>query len=233
MVYVRLTVDNLNIQGVDTVIRTKRRSISLSISLDGHVTARVPLHMPLELVERLIQQKSHWITHQKSRMLARPKSKPKQFEEHEQFLFLGQSYPLKISSDISHAVVLEHGFLKVADVVKNRRDQVLVWYQIQAKNHITSRVDDLAKNFGIAYKSIKIRDARTRWGSCVTGGLLNFTWRLIMAPAAVVDYVIIHELAHVRHMNHSARFWREVGQMMPDYMDHERWLKENGRLLII
>jgi predicted metal-dependent hydrolase len=79
---------------------------------------------------------------------------------------------------------------------------------------------------------VRISSARTRWGSCSSRGSLSFTWRLVMAPVEVVDYVIVHELAHLRVHNHSPEFWKEVARLMPDYAQRKQWLKDNGRLLI-
>ena len=101
----------------------------------------------------------------------------------------------------------------------------------KAFDYINQKGGELAQRFGLIYKSLKINNARTRWGSCGHKGNINFTWRLIMAPVEVVDYVIVHELAHLKEMNHSARFWYEVGRMMPDYKKHEHWLKLNGHVL--
>ena len=80
---------------------------------------------------------------------------------------------------------------------------------------------------------MKITDARTRWGSCSTRGSLNFSWRLVMAPPAVIDYVILHELAHLKIHNHSSNFWSRVAQLVPDYREHKKWLEQNGHLLAI
>ncbi len=80
----------------------------------------------------------------------------------------------------------------------------------------------------VTYGRITVRDQKTRWGSCSAKGNLNFNWRLVLAPEAVLDYVVIHELAHRREMNHSPRFWELVETVMPDYKIHRRWRKENG-----
>ena len=85
---------------------------------------------------------------------------------------------------------------------------------------------------GVDYGRITVRDQRTRWGSCSAKGNLNFNWRLILAPGEVLDYVVVHELAHRREMNHSKRFWSLVEMVLPDYERRRRWLKENGEALM-
>jgi predicted metal-dependent hydrolase len=98
----------------------------------------------------------------------------------------------------------------------------------EAKEYIVHRVWELASEYGIEYNRIRITSARTRWGSCSSKKNLNFSYRLMLVPQDVIDYVIIHELAHLKHMNHSKKFWSHVESMMGDYKIRERWLKENG-----
>jgi len=104
-------------------------------------------------------------------------------------------------------------------------------FKARALEHITKRVEYYAQLSDLKYRSIRINNATTRWGSCGHKDTLNFTWRLMMAPARVVDYVIIHELMHLKQKNHSHKFWAEVAKMVPDYKQDERWLKQNSHLL--
>ncbi len=103
-------------------------------------------------------------------------------------------------------------------------------YKKKAKNYIPNRVIELADIFWFKFNIIKITSAKTRWGSCTSKKNLNFSYRLILCPKEVIDYVICHELSHLKHMNHSRNFWNEVSNMMPDYKEHDRWLKKNGLL---
>lgn len=100
-----------------------------------------------------------------------------------------------------------------------------------ARELLSQRVCSFARAFGLTYRKIRISSARTRWGACSTSGTLSFNWRLVMAPPQVVDYVVVHELAHLRQPNHSPAFWDEVAKMMPDYAHHRAWLKKNGSRL--
>lgn len=103
------------------------------------------------------------------------------------------------------------------------------WYRAQARWHLTGRIDHFARQHGFVYNSLRINGARTRWGSCnAQRGSLNFTWRLVMAPPEIVDYVVVHELCHLKHPNHSPDFWAEVEGILPDYKQRRKWLKENG-----
>lgn len=102
----------------------------------------------------------------------------------------------------------------------------------QAKTVLAQRVEYFARQIGVTYGKITVRDQKTRWGSCSQAGNLNFNFRLILAPQEVLDYVVVHELCHRRQMNHSAQFWNEVAQVLPDYRARKAWLAENGWRLI-
>jgi predicted metal-dependent hydrolase len=106
------------------------------------------------------------------------------------------------------------------------------WFREEARRVLTTRARALAADLGVSYKRLTIRDGRSRWGSCSSAGGLNFSWRLILAPPAVLDYVVVHELAHLRELNHSPRFWAIVAAHCPDYRLQQRWLKEHSAALM-
>ncbi len=107
------------------------------------------------------------------------------------------------------------------------------WYKKQARAVLTERAGYFARKHGFEIGKIRITSARTRWGSCSTKKTLSFTWRLVMAPPEVVDYVVVHELCHLRELNHSRAFWAQVEAILPDYKGKRKWLKENGNLLVL
>lgn len=104
-------------------------------------------------------------------------------------------------------------------------------YRKEARRRITERAAYFAEKMGVNYGRIAIKAAKTRWGSCSARGNLNFHWKLILMPPAILDYVVVHELAHRIEMNHSPRFWTQVERILPDYRERRRWLKENGGLI--
>lgn len=106
------------------------------------------------------------------------------------------------------------------------------WYRERARAVLTARAETFAAELGVAYTRLTIRDTRSRWGSCSSAGGLNFSWRLILAPPAVLDYVVIHELAHLRELNHSPRFWAIVAAHDPAYRLQQAWLKRHGAALM-
>ena len=114
-----------------------------------------------------------------------------------------------------------------ADLSESKRNV----YIRKAKETITKRVSYFARLMGVSYRNITIREQKTRWGSCSSSGNLSFSWRLMLAPFSVLDYVVVHELCHRVHMNHSKEFWHLVEHYIPDYKIKRKWLKENGKHL--
>lgn len=150
------------------------------------------------------------------------------------FYFLGKTYPL-IIKPLSHPPL---SFDEVSFVISKThqakaKDLFTSWYKKQAGKIIKERTDYYVKKYNLKYKSLKITNARTRWGSCNHGGGLNFSLKLVMAPLSVVDYVVVHELAHTLHHNHSKNFWTEVSKYCPNYEEERKWLKQNGHNIVL
>ncbi len=121
--------------------------------------------------------------------------------------------------------------LQVADVTVDLRPAIQHHLRQLAAQELPPRVRELAIGQGVEVARISIRNQKSRWGSCSRRGTISLNWRLIQTPAFVRDYIILHELAHRRHMNHSDKFWQEVERMCPDYLVAERWLKQNAKLM--
>ncbi len=218
---------------IDKLVRSRRKTIGLHITNDARLIVRAPYFASEDLIHQLIRRKEAWI---KSKLelfkVRQSKIKPRKFQPGEEFLFLGQRYPLTPVEDLPRAVVLD-GSLMIAEVaLKNARDHLECWYKSQAQEYITQRVEYYSQLTALRYTSININNATTRWGSCGYQSTLNFTWRLIMAPARVIDYVVVHELMHLKQKNHSQKFWKEVANILPDYKLDDHWLKNCGHLLV-
>ena len=217
---------------IDQLIRSHRKTIGLQITNDARLIVRAPHFTPEDLIHKLIHRKVSWIKAKQDYFKQRQNEiLVRKFIPGEEFLFLGQSYPLVVIEDLPKAVVLDNSLMISQTVLGNARNHIENWYKARALEHITQRVGYYAKITGLKYRSIRINNATTRWGSCGHKDTLNFPWRLMMAPVRVVDYVIIHELMHLKQKNHSHKFWAEVVLMMPDYKQDERWLKRNSHLL--
>ncbi len=124
------------------------------------------------------------------------------------------------------------GSVPPAQVPGHTRHLAERWLKAQARHHLQIRVNDLAGRLGVTPGPITVKDTRSRWGSCSAKGHLSFSWRLIMAPPWIIDYLVAHELAHLRELNHSPRFWEVVRSVCPDFKSHRVWLRAAGDRLM-
>ena len=219
---------------IDRLVRSRRRTISLEVHPDGKLVVRAPHHANDAEIHALVNAKKTWIL--KKQALAHQmmeEAPPKQFIDGEQFLYLGESYPLTVVTNQKKSLVLNGKFQLASQWQANARRVFEKWYREQAAAVIKPRTAELAERNGYAYTAIRINGAKTRWGSCGPKGSLNFPYRLVMAPLEVIDYVIIHELVHLRIRNHSRRYWDAVGSIVPGYRKHIQWLDDNGHRLSI
>lgn len=143
-------------------------------------------------------------------------------------MLLGEPLSISFDPDLRGGPKLEGGCLTLLDRGADRAEQVTSWYLQQAQAYLDRRLPELAHTVGVTPHKIRLKDQRTRWGSCSSKGNLNFNWRLVMAPPYVFDATIIHELAHLRELNHSPQFWSVVRDYCPDYPKAKAWLREHG-----
>lgn len=222
----------MEISEITKIIHTRRKTIALIIERDGSLVVRAPLRVSNKAILRMVEQKKDWIRATQERVKARyPIYTPKEYTSGEKFWFLGKTYPLEIVAARSPALRLDGSF-KLSSQASAKAPLIFKnWYRRQAASILAERVQWYASRYGFAYKKIRISSARTRWGSCSAKGTLSFAWRLVMAPMPVIDYVVVHELVHLQVKNHSKEFWGQVKEIMPDYKQKIKWLKENGGLL--
>ncbi len=218
---------------INKVVRSRRRTIALIVTADATLVVRAPYHTPLEYIKNLVSEKSAWIARklkEAKQWLQRPAPA---FVNGAEFLFLGKRYELSIVEQAAAAVELvETGKLILAKrVVPDAREVLERWYRAEARKKIAARCQWYAERTGCKPSTLRITGARKRWGSCGAKGTLNFSWRLVMAPQDVIDYVVVHELAHIGQMDHSKLFWDKVRRIMPDYERQRQWLRDNERLL--
>ncbi|MCF7908607.1 MAG: M48 family metallopeptidase [Candidatus Omnitrophica bacterium] len=217
---------------VDKIIRSRRRTLSLAITQDAQLIVRAPFGISDKLIKDFVSQKKEWI--EKKQEIAKKRkaqTKTKQFINGEEFFYLGSPYRFR-ALDRRDIVLTEYlEFPK--SLLPQARSCLIEWYRAKALNKISERLDFFVEVTGLRYKSLRISNAYKRFGSCSASGRLNFAWRLIIAPLQVIDYVIVHELAHLEVRNHSRRFWSKVKTIIPDYKKYQRWLKENGHLLVV
>jgi len=216
---------------IDKIVRSRRRTITLVVMQDSTLVVRAPLHTSISYIESMVRKKSSWIRQKLFEVSMRPKPAVKEFVDGEEFLYIGRAYKLCIVEQAEKDIELKDKLFMTARVMPIARYVLRRWYKSAALKVIGLRCQWYVETTGLKPVSVKITEARKRWGSCGSKGTVNFSWRLIMAPMEVIDYVIVHELAHIGQLNHSKAYWRLVADILPDYQKREKWLKENGSLL--
>lgn len=215
-------------------IRSRRRSIALEITKEGGLLVRAPYAVDKNYIARLVAEKADWVFGKIQATLEKKKIfQKKKFIEGEEFFYLGEKYKLRITDGQDFPLDFK-GELLLSKKDKPEAKRVLIdWYKKMAREKIIQRVKFYAGLTGFLHQKIKITGAEKRWGSCSFKNNLNFSWRLVMAPIEVVDYVVLHEIIHIAEKNHSKRFWGNVRIFMPDYKERRKWLRENSHLFSI
>jgi len=215
---------------IDQIIHSRRKSVAIIIQADGKLVVRAPLRLSNAHIQDFVLSKTDWILSQQAKAASR-QAPVHAFTSGDTFLFLGKTIPLEITENSARSLTLDSCFLLRSSDQPQAREIFTKWYKQQARQVFTSRVQFFAQQYTFNYSKIRLSSARTRWGSCNSKGSLSLTWRLVMAPMEIIDYVIIHELVHLEIQNHSSTFWKKVQEYLPDYKIRRTWLKEHGSLL--
>lgn len=217
---------------IDRLVRSRRKTIALIVQPDGSLVVRAPLHLSEDHIREFVESHADWIRRNQEKARKHAPPPPRRFAEGEEFYYLGQSYPLRLVPRQRPLLSFDGAAFHLARLAQAKASPVFVrWYKSRALEVLTERVRVLAEEHHFAYQKIRISSARTRWGSCSSKGTLSFTYRLVMAPPPVIDYVVLHELVHTQVRNHSNKFWSRVAALMPNYKQHVVWLRKNGRFL--
>ncbi len=229
-------------EGEQTVIyeleRMKRKTLSIHLEDDGRVVVKSPYGIKNSEIRALVGKKAQWIL-EKQALLKKQASQRivHRFAQGEKFLFLGHMYNLHMNyhSGLDKICVSTKDDCLIVETPVVDTEQIeaaiLLWYKENALRLMLQRVDDYGPQVGARPEKVMIRQQKRRWGSCNSRGELRLNWKLIMAPLPVLDYVVVHELCHLLHMDHSALFWADVGRVFPDYKTCRQWLKTYGHLL--
>lgn len=211
---------------IDTILYSSRRTLALEIKPNGELIVRAPKKYSLGKIEKLVATKKKWIlTKQKEakeRFSASEQFKPK-FHDGAIFLYCGNKYPLKIVK--GKHILLQDELLFPEKFLSRPLPHLILWYRKEALRIIKERMQIYAPLMQVKFRSLKITSAKRRWGSCSIKGNICFSWRLILTPLAIIDYVVVHELAHLKQHNHSKAFWYEVAKILPNHKQYKKWLK--------
>ena len=218
---------------VDYEIRRSARArwARLEIQLHRGVRVVLPERAPESDAEKLIRSKSEWLLRHLKRFDRLRKIVPhRRFVTGERVPVLGEVLTLEVKRG---AGGVERRGSKLEVSATRVRAALEAWYVAQAEREFPSRVEVLARRFGIEIRRVRIGRGRSRWGSCSRNGSISLNWRLMLGPPDVLDYLVAHELSHVGHPNHSSAFWARVAELHPAYAESERWLRRNGRGLVL
>lgn len=235
-----MQTETLEIDGMRVrIIRSRRKTLSLEINHEG-VKARAPMRMKLDTISEFVQHKRHWIDkhlHRTPQPLA-----PLKLVTGALLLLEGEKLTLTVKYDTTGSAKLQssadqrHLVLPVKashlDIELSTKNKLIRWYKKVASERLEQRRAYYAKKMAVPSNKhkakVKVREYKRRWGSCDANCVLSFNWRIIMAPPAVLDYVMVHELAHCHEFNHSPRFWQIVEQQLPDWRQQQDWLQSHG-----
>ncbi|MCL5057367.1 MAG: M48 family metallopeptidase [Actinobacteria bacterium] len=212
----------------------RRRKLTITVERDRSVIVHAPEGTSDEKINQVVESKRQWIYEkmghpQKYRNLPHPPGK--ELVSGESAFYLGRQYRIEIVKTGLSGIKFAQRFYIPATQISKRAEALKDWYIAKAKEKIVPRVKQHASQLGVDVAEVKIVDNRYRWGSCTLKNNVNFNWRLIKAPMFVIDYVIIHELAHLIEANHTPRFWNIVRAQAPTMEKAKAWLKEYGQLL--
>ena len=220
------------------VIRTSRRKTA-QVRVDaGKVSILVPSDLSESRIDDILTKKTQWI---RGKMYLHGQALPVQLKEYvsgQSFSYLGRNYRLKALKGSQSSVKLLNGRLQVTLPTGSKspekvREALTVWYRLHAEARIQEKAARYAPVIGVNPKSVGIKTFKSRWGSCHLSGDILYNWKIVIAPNRIVDYVVVHELCHLKQHDHSDKFWKLVGQVIPEYAECKEWLRVYGRSLEI
>ena len=219
----------------------RRRTVGLKLDPEHGLVVHCPQSVSRRRLEEVLHRNSKWIREKSQQAEARRNAMPQvRWAPGAPLPFQGIHYPLELFFRGSKRELrLVEGRLRLVLPAKvsaglsegELRDHLHFSFRVSARETVESRVAFFEKAVGVKPRSIRIKGQKTRWGSCSVRGILNFNWRLILAPPPVLDYVVVHELCHLVHLDHSRQFWARVGAVLPTYPEARAWLTEHGPAL--
>jgi predicted metal-dependent hydrolase len=220
-------------------IRRTDRTKSATIKVEGGVViVVVPRALTQERIKKLLDDKKVWI---QKKMALHPQTQvisEKQYVSGEAFSYLGRNYRLKVAEGELTPIKLVQGRLTISapnDPSQHKlvKYALTSWFRRRAELKLREKIIRYSLIVGVETNGYKVKDFQSRWGSCTPRGRVDFNWKIIMAPNRVVDYVVVHELCHLKQHDHSPQFWKLVESIMPDYLESKEWLRVNGASLMV
>lgn len=210
--------------------KSDRRTTSIYIERDGSVSVLAPEPFDMERVEGILEKKRRWIYRNLAEWEDLNRTRVhREYVNGESFLYLGRGYQLKLvaKQDVPLKLMQGQFHLKRSEI-PNAPKHFREFYKAKLISKLEERIEGYGARLALLPSKIKIMELQNRWGSCTPEGSINIHWKCAMLPLNVLDYVVVHELAHLKYQNHTPAFWRTIEKVMPDYELHKKWLKFNG-----
>lgn len=215
----------------DLIIRTNRKSMSITIDKEGKLIVRAPKRLSVSSIFNFITEKEKWIVSKQNKVIL-IKNKNSDILNYEAVLFLGKKYNIKFNSVINKIELIKEELLIPAKYNNQTyKNKVFKWFIEQAKTILQIRFDYFVNLMQVDARSLTIMNNKNRWGCCDANANIKLNFRVVMLPHEFVDYIIVHELCHVLQMNHSDEFYKLVECVMPNYKKYKSKLKEYDYLL--
>ena len=209
----------------------RARNYRLTLRRDGTAVATIPVRGSEREALRFVERHHGWLQRARERQRQRPLA-AKVWTIGTDILWRGEMTQVRVASSTGRAqVCLAADLFRVSQLGGDLRPTLEAQFLRRAKVELPARAWELAALTGSEVKHVIVRNQRSRWGSCSANGTISLNWRLVQTPDFVRDYIVYHELMHLREMNHSVRFWARVGEVCPDWRNAERWIKRNGALV--
>ncbi len=221
-------------QSVSYAVKRSARAkhIRLEVRPDNGLTVVIPAFCSLRDVPDLLKKKKSWILSKLERYERVRTAEKKELKDGDFIPYMGRnlrivlqhsSGPYSSITPTQDRLIIKHnsGNGTINSIIES-------WYRHLAEQFLKDRIKELGKQTGLTCNRVTVRSAKTRWGSCSQKGNINLNWKLILLPKPVIDYVIIHELSHLKEMNHSKKFWEQVAEFCPKWREHRQWLKDHA-----
>lgn len=217
-----------------------RKTTDIVIERNGVITVRPPAQLTAEQVDELVASKRMWIYRNLAEWrVLNASAVVREWVNGETFLYLGRSYRLSLESKQNKVLHLHDGrFCLSREVVEQGGPAAAMqafetYYAEKGLQRIQERVSYYAPKVGVQVAKVNVKDMGYRWGSCSVNGVLNFHWKCMMAPLKIIDYLVVHELCHFHHRDHTDAFWNEVDKILPDFSERKEWLRKFGASLTL
>ncbi|MDJ0597504.1 MAG: SprT family zinc-dependent metalloprotease [Crocosphaera sp.] len=222
---------NLNYKVIHS---SRRKTLTITVERDRSIVVKAPTGTDPDKIRKILESKKQWLYEkihheQKYRLPLHPPGK--ELVNGESLPYLGRYYRLELVEGDTEVKLINNRFQVPKTQAEKRGEVFKNWYIQKAKENILPRVKIYAKRLGVTFNKAKITDSKYRWGSCTPKDNLTFNWRLVKAPMFVIDYVVVHELAHLIEPNHTPRFWNIIKSQITNMEKAKKWLKDNGQML--